>query len=70
MSTYHCRAGVNHGGKLSIAKQLASAAKEAGADAVKIQTFSAARVASLDAPKAIYQRTTDPGETQLTCCND
>ena len=59
-------AGVNHGGKLSIAKQLALAAKEAGADAVKIQTFSASRVASLDAPKASYQlKSTDPNESQF-----
>ena len=59
-------AGVNHGGKLSIAKQLALAAKNAGADAVKIQTFSASRVAAVNAPKASYQlKTTDPTESQL-----
>jgi len=59
-------AGVNHGGKLLIAKQLALAAKDAGADAVKIQTFSASRVASVDAPKASYQlKSTDPKESQF-----
>lgn len=59
-------AGVNHGGQLSIAKQLALSAFNAGADAVKIQTFRAERVASSNAPKASYQlKSTDPQESQL-----
>ena len=41
------------------------AAAEAGADAVKFQTFSAAGLATAAAPKAAYQRqTTDPAESQ------
>ena len=32
-------AGVNHNGKLVLAKKLAKKAKEAGADAVKFQTW-------------------------------
>lgn len=59
-------AGVNHGGSLDVAKELAKAAADAGADAVKIQTFRAERVASSDAPKAAYQlKTTDREESQL-----
>lgn len=59
-------AGVNHGGSLEVARQLAEAAKNAGADAVKIQTFRAERVAAKDAPKAKYQlASTDPEESQL-----
>jgi N-acetylneuraminate synthase len=59
-------AGVNHNGDMAIAKKLIDAASDAGADAVKFQTFKAERVASAAAPKAAYQtRTTDAGETQI-----
>lgn len=59
-------AGVNHNGDLDLAKQLVRAAKATGADCVKFQTFSAARVASASAPKARYQiRTTGQAESQL-----
>ena len=58
-------AGVNHNGDPELARQLARTAAEAGADAVKFQTFDAERVASEDSPKAAYQlETTDPGESQ------
>lgn len=59
-------AGVNHNGRREIAFALIDAAVEAGADAVKFQTFDAEKLASINAPKAAYQKqTTDAAETQL-----
>lgn len=59
-------AGVNHNGDLNLAKQLIDVAVEAGADAVKFQTFHAGQMVSRDAPKAEYQtRNTDHAESQL-----
>jgi N-acetylneuraminate synthase/N,N'-diacetyllegionaminate synthase len=48
-------AGVNHNGDLEIAKRLIAEAAEAGADAVKFQTFRADEVASPQAATAEYQ---------------
>lgn len=52
-------AGVNHNGSLGIAKDLVDLAAEAGADAVKFQTFSADALALESAQLADYQRLSD-----------
>lgn len=58
-------AGVNHNGSLEIAEKLIDAAKQAGADAVKFQTFKADNLVSKKAEKAAYQKqTTDSSELQ------
>ena len=51
-------AGVNHNGDLDMAEELVDVAAEAGADAVKFQTFSADRLVTRDAAKADYQTET------------
>jgi len=58
-------AGVNHNGSLDTALKLVDAAADAGADAVKFQTFTAGRLVRRNAPKAEYQKqTTGTGESQ------
>lgn len=49
-------AGVNHNGDLNTAKKLIDAALEAGADAIKFQSFKAENLVTKDAPKALYQK--------------
>lgn len=59
-------AGVNHNGDINIAKKLIDAAVEAGADAVKFQTFKTENLVSKNAQKAEYQKsTTDEQESQF-----
>jgi N-acetylneuraminate synthase len=65
-STYViAEAGVNHNGSLDIARDLIDVAAEAGADAIKFQTFRADTLVTRSASKAAYQRvTTDAHESQ------
>ncbi|MBT6053543.1 MAG: N-acetylneuraminate synthase [Candidatus Scalindua sp.] len=59
-------AGVNHNGSLEMARKLIDVAVEAGADAVKFQTFRAENLVSRIAPKAEYQmKTTNCTESQF-----
>jgi sialic acid synthase SpsE len=51
-------AGVNHNGDIKLAKKLINVAKDAGADAVKFQTFKAKDVVTQNAEKAEYQKET------------
>ena len=58
-------AGVNHNGSIELAEKLIDVAADAGADAVKFQTFKAEKLVSKTAKKAAYQmNTTDASESQ------
>ena len=57
-------AGVNHNGSPETARALADAAKAAGADCVKFQTFRAEKLVSRGAQKAEYQKSTTGGGSQ------
>jgi N-acetylneuraminate synthase/N,N'-diacetyllegionaminate synthase len=58
-------AGVNHNGRLDLARRLVDVAAEAGADAIKFQTFQPELIAAASAPKAPYQMAADGASTQL-----
>ena len=59
-------AGVNHNGDAALAKRMIDAAKDAGADAIKFQTFKATESISKVASKAEYQiNNTNNDESQL-----
>ena len=48
--------GVNHNGKLSLAKQLIDEAIQSGADAVKFQIFKTNNLVTKTAKLALYQK--------------
>ena len=54
--------GVNHNGDMGMARQMVSAAKRAGADAVKFQTFTAETLVTVGTPKVRYQEATTATE--------
>ncbi|MBQ7739256.1 MAG: N-acetylneuraminate synthase family protein [Desulfovibrionaceae bacterium] len=56
-------AGVNHEGKMDLAKRLIDEAKEGGADAIKFQTYKAGTLASKDSP-AYWDTTMEPTKSQ------
>lgn len=59
-------AGVNHNGSMELAKKMVDAAKAAGSDYIKFQTYVPEKLVSRYAGKAEYQKqTTDAGESQL-----
>ena len=59
-------AGVNHNGRLDLAKKLVDAAISSGADVVKFQTFKAENLVTVNAKKANYQiKNTSPEESQF-----
>jgi N-acetylneuraminate synthase len=56
-------AGVNHNGDMALARSLVDVAAEAGADAVKFQTFAVDRLVTRGAATAEYQRRALGGES-------
>ena len=68
MHTYIiAEAGVNHNGQLDLALKLCDAAKEAGVDCVKFQTWQTEKIVTRKAEKATYQseNTNDTEENQF-----
>ena len=49
-------AGINHNGKIHLAKKLIDEAKKAGADAVKFQIFKTQNVITREAKLSNYQK--------------
>lgn len=59
-------AGVNHNGDVRLAERLVEVAADAGADAIKFQTFRTNRLLTRQAPKAEYQLVGTPhAESQM-----
>ena len=56
--------GVNHNGDVALAKHMISAARDAGADYAKFQTFSTDDLVTADAGVAAYQQPAARGGTQ------
>ena len=61
--------GINHNGKVEVAKKLIDVAKEAKADAVKFQTFFTSETVTKNAKAATYQKKHNPNITQAEILN-
>lgn len=59
-------AGVNHNGSIELAKKLIDAAKDAGADAVKFQTWKTENIILKDVEMAEYQKGNLPDKSEKT----
>ena len=57
-------AGVNHDGKIDLAKRLIDEAREGGADAIKFQTYRAHTLASANSP-AYWDTSKEPIDNQF-----
>lgn len=57
--------GVNHNGDFDRARRMIDAAAQAGADAVKFQTFKTELVMARDTPKADYQKVNDGAQNGM-----
>ncbi len=58
-------AGVNHNGSIELAKKMIDVAADAGVDYIKFQTFKSEKLASINAEKADYQKSsTTKNESQ------
>ena len=58
-------AGVNHNGNFELACRLVEAAKNAGVDCIKFQTFKSSMLVSHNAQKADYQKDTTGEGSQV-----
>lgn len=66
MSVYIiAEAGVNHNGSFELACKLVDAAKDAGVDCIKFQTFKSSNLVSHNAQKAEYQKDTTGDGSQV-----
>ena len=59
-------AGVNHNGSVELGKRLIDVASDAGADAVKFQTFKTENIITPDAPKSTYHLETTGSDFEQT----
>ena len=57
--------GVNHQGKLELAKKLVNISKSIGVDAVKFQSFKTELLSDTSTPKVSYQKKYKPDETHF-----
>ena len=58
--------GINHNGKMSIAKKMIDVASKAGAHAIKFQTFVTEEIILKKAPKASYHKRTTGSDKKLS----